>query len=65
MVDANGLEPLTHCTPSRRPLARMAPCCFMQWRKQGWRAGLAMTRASPKRRPFLVPPMVKASQRAA
>ena len=42
-------------TPSKRPLASIAPRRFMCQRKSG--RGLAKTRASPKRAPFLVPPM--------
>ena len=46
-----------NCTPSRRPLASMAPLRFIARRKPGLSASLTMTIASPKSRPFFVPPM--------
>lgn len=40
-----------------RPLARSAPCCFIQVKKRGQVLGFGKTTASPKSAPHFVPPM--------
>ena len=50
-------ESASNWMPSRRPLARRAPCCFIMNRKSFFSAGSVITTASPKSVPTFVPPM--------